>query len=84
LTEFNGEPSHVHLLVSFSPKVAVSRLVNSPTGVSSRRMRREFPALARHYWQANRAMVRVILRRISPWSTDQRLHQYTEQQNQPA
>jgi REP element-mobilizing transposase RayT len=29
LAEFNGETSHVHLLVNFPPKLALSRLVNS-------------------------------------------------------
>src|SRR6266567_2896100 len=53
LAEFNGEANHVHLLVNFPPKVALSRLVNSLKGVSSRRMRQEFPELARHYWRAN-------------------------------
>ncbi|MEV5414516.1 IS200/IS605 family transposase [Thermopolyspora sp. NPDC052614] len=48
LAEFNGEGSHVHLLVRFPPKVALSRLVNSLKGVSSRRLRQEFPELARH------------------------------------
>jgi len=52
LTEFNGEPSHVHLLVNFPPKVALSRLVNSLKGVSSRRLRQEFPGLARYYRRA--------------------------------
>ncbi|GAB3147905.1 hypothetical protein GCM10027161_43830 [Microbispora hainanensis] len=41
--EFKGEPDHVHLLVNFPPKVALSRLVNSLKGVSSRRLRQEFP-----------------------------------------
>ncbi|MCK9894721.1 IS200/IS605 family transposase [Frankia sp. AgB32] len=54
LVEFNGERDHVHLLVNFPPKVALSKLVNSLKGVSSRRMRQEFPELARHYWRANR------------------------------
>ncbi len=54
LVEFNGESNHVHLLVNFPPKVAVSRLVNSLKGVSSRRMRQEFPELVRHYWRAQR------------------------------
>lgn len=31
LVEFNGEANHVHLLVNFLPKVAVSRPVNSST-----------------------------------------------------
>jgi putative transposase len=54
LVEFNGEANHVHLLVNFPPKVALSKLVNSLKGVSSRRMRQEFPDLVRHYWRANR------------------------------
>ncbi len=54
LVEFNGERDHVHLLVNFPPKVAVSRLVNSLKGVSSRRMRQEFPELIQHYWRAQR------------------------------
>jgi putative transposase len=54
LVEFNGETEHVHLLVNFPPTVALSRLVNSLKGVSSRRLRQEFPDLARHYWPARR------------------------------
>jgi putative transposase len=49
LVEFNGESEHVHLLANFPPKVALPKLVNSLKGVSSRRMRQEFPDLARHY-----------------------------------
>jgi REP element-mobilizing transposase RayT len=37
LVEFDGEHDHVHLLVNYHPKVAVSNLVNSLKGVSSRR-----------------------------------------------
>jgi putative transposase len=54
LAEFNGETEHVHLLVRFPPTVALSRLVNSLKGVSSRRLRQEFPELTRHYWRAKR------------------------------
>jgi putative transposase len=52
--EFNGEANHVHLLVNHPPKVAVSTLVNSLNGVSSRRLRQEFPDLARHHRRAQR------------------------------
>lgn len=54
LVEFNGEAEHVHLLIEYPPKVAVSNLVNSLKGVSSRLMRRDFPELAQHYWRAKR------------------------------
>ncbi|WP_083934323.1 IS200/IS605 family transposase [Nocardiopsis baichengensis] len=42
LKRFNGERDHVHLLVHYPPKIALSRLVNSLKGVSSRYLRREF------------------------------------------
>ena len=39
LIECNGEDDHVHLLVAYPPKVALSKLVNSLKGVSSRLLR---------------------------------------------
>ena len=42
LAEFNGEEDHVHLLVQYPPKAALSHLVNSLKGVSSRRLRQDF------------------------------------------
>jgi putative transposase len=50
----NREAEHVHLLVTYPPTVQLSRLVNSLKGVSSRRLRQEFPEPARHYWRARR------------------------------
>jgi putative transposase len=47
LVKFNGEADHVHLLVNFPPKVAVSKLVNSLKGASSRKMKRYYPELAK-------------------------------------
>ena len=51
LMEMDGEDDHVHLLVNYPPKVALSALVNSLKGVSSRRLRRQFPAMTRRYWK---------------------------------
>jgi putative transposase len=42
LAEFNGEEDHVHLLAAYPPKVALSHLVNSLKGGSSRRLRQDF------------------------------------------
>src|SRR6516165_9006743 len=39
LIECNGEDDHVHLLLVYPPKVALSKLVNSLKGVSSRLLR---------------------------------------------
>ncbi|MDZ5444007.1 IS200/IS605 family transposase [Micromonospora sp. 4G57] len=42
LAEFNGEDDHVHLLVRYPPKLAISTLVNSLKGVSAHYLRKEF------------------------------------------
>ncbi|MEU3743559.1 IS200/IS605 family transposase [Streptomyces sp. NPDC032198] len=42
LREFNGETDHVHLLVHYPPKIALSKLINSLKGVSSRYLRAEY------------------------------------------
>jgi putative transposase len=42
LREFNGGCDHVHLLVHYPAKVAISKLVNSLKGVSSRYLRAEY------------------------------------------
>lgn len=51
LKEFNGEGDHVHLLVNYPPKVAVSKLVNSLKGVSSRMLKKICPELGKKYWK---------------------------------
>jgi putative transposase len=51
LVEMNGEADHVHLLVEYPPKVAVSSLVRSLKGVSSRLLRQERPDVVKHYWK---------------------------------
>lgn len=51
LLEFNGEDDHVHLLVSYPPKVSLSTLVNNLKGVSSRLLRKEFPVIQKYLWK---------------------------------
>jgi putative transposase len=84
LEEFNGESNHVHLLVSFPPKVALSRLVNSLKGVSSRRMRQEFPDLRSHYYRANRLWSGSYFAGSVGGAPLTALRQYIEQHNRPA
>ncbi|SCG76932.1 IS200/IS605 family transposase [Micromonospora inositola] len=83
LVEFNGESEHVHLLVNFPPKVAISKLVNSLKGVSSRRMRQEFPDLVRHYYRANRLWSASYFAGSVGGAPLTDLRQYIEQQNRP-
>ena len=51
LVEFDGEEDHVHLLVNYPPKVAISTLVNSLKGVSSRMIRQKrYPSITKKLW----------------------------------
>jgi len=83
LVEFNGETNHAHLLVNFPPKVALSKLVNSLKGVSSRRMRREFPELERHYWRAKHLWSGSYFAGSVGGAPLSVLRQYIEQQDRP-
>jgi putative transposase len=51
LVDFDGERDHVHLLVHYPPKLALSKLVNSLKGVSSRLLRKNSDYLKRYYWK---------------------------------
>ncbi|MET7622619.1 IS200/IS605 family transposase, partial [Streptomyces sp. NPDC005408] len=83
LVEFNGENKHVHLLVNFPPKVALSKLVNSLKGVSSRRLRQEYPDLVRHYWRAQRLWSGSYFAGSVGGAPLSIVRQYIEQQNRP-
>ena len=84
LIEFDGEDNHVHLLVQYHPKVAISILIHSLKGVSSRKLRQKFPIFKKVYWG----------NKVALWSPSyfagsvggapiKILKQYIEQQNTP-
>lgn len=51
LAEFDGKDDHVHLLVNYPPKVAISKLVNSLKGVSSHLIRKKnHPTIREKLW----------------------------------
>ena len=51
LVEFDGEDDHVHLLVNYPPKMAISKLVNSLKGVSSLLIRKmDYPNIKNKLW----------------------------------
>ena len=52
LVEFDGESDHVHLLINYPPKVAISKLVNSLKGASSYKLKRLHPEMTKHYWNS--------------------------------
>lgn len=51
LVEFDGEKYHVHLLITYPPKVSISRSVNSLKEVSSRLIRKKkYPSILSLLW----------------------------------
>ena len=54
LVGLDGEDDHVHLLVNYPPKAAISTLVNSLKGVSSRLIRKKNdPEIRQKLWGAH-------------------------------
>jgi putative transposase len=53
LVEFNGEADHVHLLIEYLPRLALSKIVNSLKGVSSRILRKKYSVFKKEYWGDN-------------------------------
>ena len=83
LVEFTGANNHLHLLINFPPKLTLAKPVNSLKGVSSRRMRRDFPDLARHYYRANRLWSGSYFAGSVGGAPLSVLRQYIEAQNRP-
>ena len=62
LVEFDGEKYHVHLLITYPPKVSISRLVNSLKGVSSRLIRKKkYPSILSLLWGGLSRLLLILL-----------------------
>jgi putative transposase len=84
LEDFNGEANHVHLLVRFPPKIAVSKLVNSLKEVSSRLLRKEFEDLRFAYWRGVRLWSGSYFAGSVGGAPISVVRQYIERQARPA
>lgn len=83
LVEFNGEQDHIHMLINFPPKVAISKLVNSLKGVSSRKMKIYFPELHKPAWKPDALWSPSYFAGSVGGAPLEVLKQYIEQQNRP-
>ena len=83
LAEFNGQDNHVHLLVTYPPKIAISALVNSLKGVSARRLRAEFTGRVNRYSMHGHFWSPSYLAASCGGAPLSILRQYIQQQNQP-
>ena len=84
LLEFNGEPDHVHLLLSLSPTVAPASFTNNLKTLTSMMLRREFKvALKRHFWRFNGVWSRSYCVLSSGGAPLEVLKRYIERQDRP-
>lgn len=84
LIEFNGEESHVHLLVNVHPKVAVANVVGKLKGKTSYFIRRQFSEhiktklWGKQFWSPSYCVVSV------GGASLEVVKRYIEEQNAPA
>lgn len=83
LKEFNGESDHVHLLIEYPPKLALSKLVNALKGTTSRELKRYFPELNQVAWRKNALWSPSYFVGSVGGAPLEVLRQYIEQQNRP-
>jgi len=83
LKEFNGKSDHVHLLIEYPPKLALSKLVNTLKGTSSRELKRYFPELNQVAWRKNALWSPSYFVGSVGGAPLEVLKQYIEQQNRP-
>ncbi|MFI1864584.1 IS200/IS605 family transposase [Streptomyces jumonjinensis] len=84
LREFNGEADHVHLLVHYPPKVALSKLINSLKGVSSRYLRAEYTSLINRNETDSALWSRSYFAGSCGDTSPTVIRQYIEDQKRPA
>ena len=83
LQEFNGESDHVHMLINFPPKVAISKLVNSLKGVSSRKMKLHHPELYKPAWKSDALWSPSYFAGSVGGAPLEVIKKYIEEQNRP-
>ena len=83
LKEMDGEADHVHLLVNYPPKVAVSALVNSLKGASSRVLRKERPDIAARFYYKGVLWSPSYFASCCGGAPIELIRQYIEQQQTP-
>jgi len=82
LKEFNGEGDHIHLLIDYPPKVSVSKLVNAIKGVTSRRLKQNYPSLSSSFYKGALWSPSYFAGSVGGATLDV-VKKYIEQQNRP-
>ena len=83
LEEFNGESDHVHLLVTYPPRIELALLVQNLKGISSRHLRNEFDVFKKAYWGKNALWSRSYFVASVGGAPLEVLREYIEEQKTP-
>ncbi len=83
LIEFNGEPDHVHMVISYQPSLSISRLVNVLKSMTGREMKLWFPVLNQVAWRKNALWSSGYFACSVGGAPIELLKQYIVQQNRP-
>jgi len=83
LLEFDGEEDHIHLLVTYPPKLSVSVMVNTLKGRSSRLLRRDMPEVKNRYYGKAGLWHRSYFAGSVGGAPLEIVKQYIQQQNTP-
>lgn len=83
LVEFNGAVDHVHMIVSYSPSLSVSRLVQVLKSVTGRELKLYFPELNQVAWRRNALWSAGYFASSVGGAPIEVLKQYIEQQDRP-
>ena len=83
LIEFNGEVDHVHMIVSYTPSLSVSRLVQVLKSVTGRELKLYFPELNQVAWRKNALWSASYFACSVGGAPIEVLKQYIEQQDRP-
>ena len=84
LVEFDDEKYHVHLLLTYPPKISISRSVNSLKEVSSRLIRKKkYPSILSLLWGGGALWAPSYFAASCGGAPISIIKQYIEQQNTP-
>ncbi len=83
LKEFNGEADHIPLLIHYPPEIALSKLINTLKGVSSRYLRAEYTGRINRIGTGSVFWPRAYVAASCGGAPRTVIRQYIEQQKRP-
>ncbi|EDV0263045.1 IS200/IS605 family transposase [Salmonella enterica subsp. salamae] len=83
VVDFNEKSDHVHMLLNFPPKVAISKLVNRLKWASSRRMKLHHPELHKPAWKSDALWSPSYFAGSGGGAPLEVIKKYIEDQNRP-